>query len=323
MNIAFAGFRHNHIISLYKDAQGHANIDIIACFEEDYDTRQNATELYGVVFNTETYEEILNNDNISAVAIGDYYGKRGKMIIEALRHGKHVICDKPLCTSLSELDEIERLAEEKQLKVACMLDLRFMPQVSKVKELIDSGEIGNIKIASFTGQHPLMFSKRPSWYFEKGKHGGTINDIAIHGIDLIKHITGKDLTKVDFAKTWNAFADKTPDFKDSALFTVTMEDMTLTADVSYAAPAFGLPTYWDFYLWGENGMINFRYSENVIRVYKKEASVIECGEKKNLSYFEEFIKEIDGKPSIWNTKDILESQRQVLIIQSEGEKYEQ
>ena len=53
------------------------------------------------------------------------------------------------------------------------------------------------------------------WYFEEGKHGGTINDIAIHGIDLLRFITGKEFTKVNFAKTWNAFADKEPEFKES------------------------------------------------------------------------------------------------------------
>ncbi len=319
MNIAFAGFRHNHINNLYNNAKISEFVNIAACFEEDEAARKSAGEALGAVFNAETYEEILDNESISVIAIGDYYGKRGKMIIEALRHGKHVICDKPLCTDLSELDEIERLAKEKNLTVACMLDLRFMPQVSKVKELIESGEIGDIKIISFTGQHPLMFSSRPSWYFEDGKHGGTINDIAIHGIDLVRYLTGKDLTKVDFAKAWNAFADKAPDFKDSAIFTVTMENMTVSADVSYAAPSFGLPTYWDFYIWGSDGMINFRYMDSLIHIYKKEETVIDCGERINPPYFEELLKETEGKPSLMNTEDILKSQRQVLTIQKESE----
>ena len=34
------------------------------------------------------------------------------------------------------------------------------------------------------------------WYFEEGKHGGTINDIAIHGIDLVRYLTGKNVTKI-------------------------------------------------------------------------------------------------------------------------------
>lgn len=104
--------------------------------------------------------------------------KRG-YIIEALKHNKHVICDKPICTDLKELEEIEKLSKEKNLRVACMLDLRYIPQVGKVKELIQSGEIGEIKIASFTGQHFLDYGNRPIWYYEGNNQGGTINDIAI------------------------------------------------------------------------------------------------------------------------------------------------
>ncbi|MBQ4527351.1 MAG: Gfo/Idh/MocA family oxidoreductase [Clostridia bacterium] len=319
MNIAFAGFRHNHIINLYKDAEVNSDINIIACYEEDTDARCSMTETLEADFNADTYGEILKNNMVDAIAIGDYYGKRGKMIIDALKNGKHVICDKPLCTTLSELDEIERLSTEKNLVVACMLDLRFLPQAIKAKELIGNGEIGEVKTVSFTGQHPLMFSSRPSWYFEEGKHGGTINDIAIHGIDLVRWLTKKNLTKIDFAKTWNAFADRAPDFKDSAVFTVTMEDVTVSADVSYSAPSFTVPTYWNFQFWGIEGMISFNYWDNRVHIYKKEETVIDCDEMKSPVYFAEFINQTEGKPSLMTTKDILQSQRQVLMIQKASE----
>ena len=320
MNIAFAGFRHNHIINLYKDAQNNESINIVACYEKDGEARKSAQENLGAVFNANTYEDILNDESIDAVAIGDYYGKRGKMIIDALSHGKHIICDKPLCTDISELDQIEKLSGEKNLVVDCMLDLRYLPQATKAKELIEKGEIGEVKTVSFTGQHPLMFSSRPSWYFEEGKHGGTINDIAIHGIDLVRFITGKNLTETLFAKTWNAFASKALHFKDSAIFSVTMDDMTVSGDVSYSAPSFTVPTYWDFYFWGTDGMLNFRYWDSCVHIYKKEETVIDCGEMKSPVYFEEFINEIEGKKSLMNTKDILKSQRQTLVIQRESEK---
>lgn len=322
MNIAFAGFRHNHIINLYNNAKESENITITKCFEEDDEARKTAEEQLGATFNAATYDDILNDKSIDAIAIGDYYGKRGKMIIDALKCGKHVICDKPICTSLSELKKIEEFSTQKGLVVACMLDLRFMPQAQKAKELIESGEIGDIKIVSFTGQHPLMYNSRPSWYFEDNKHGGTINDIAIHGIDLVRFITGKNLSKIDFSKTWNAFADKSPSFKDSALFNVTMDNMNVSGDVSYSAPSFSHPAYWNFYFWGKDGMINFSYRDQAVHIYKKEETLIPCEGIKPSAYFEEFLKEIHGNPSLMNTKDILESQRQTLIIQKESEKNE-
>lgn len=119
--IAFAGFRHGHIFGLYKQATENPIVKIIGCFEENEEERKKVEESRGIDFGYKSYEEVLNDKSVDAVAIGDYYGKRGKMIIDALNRGKHVICDKPICTSLEELDEIERLSEEKNYRFAVCL----------------------------------------------------------------------------------------------------------------------------------------------------------------------------------------------------------
>ena len=320
MNIAFAGFRHSHIYGLYKTALANPEVTITGCCEEDEAARLAAEKEVGSRFTYDSYEDVLKDDSVEAIAIGDYFQKRGGMIIAALKAGKHVICDKPLCTSLAELDEIERLIAEKGLQLCCMLDLRYMPQVQKAKAILESGELGEIYTASFTGQHALNFENRPRWYFEDGKQGGTINDIAIHGIDLVRYLTGKNLSRVNCAKTWNAYAEKAPDFKDAGQFMIEMEGMSLISDVSYAAPVFNglLPTYWNFYFWGTKGMMNFRLSENSIHIYKGSEEIIDC-EPIEIEYLAAFMQEIRGVATMMNTQFILESQRQVLEIQKAAE----
>ena len=316
MNLAFAGFRHSHIIAFYKTAQSNRRVKITGSFENDAAVRESVSRKYGMKFTYDTYEDILNDKAVDAVAIGEYYSKRGSMIIDALKHGKHVICDKPLCTTLEELEVIESLARENKLAVSCLLDLRYMPQVERVKRMISENAIGRINIISFTAQHCLDYENRPSWYFEEGKHGGTINDIAIHGVDLIRYITGKELTRVNFARTWNAFAQKAPEFKDCGQFAAELGDISLIADVSYAAPRFTgiMPTYWDFKLWGSEGMLSFNYAEPVIRVYKTLEITIDC-DKCEIGLLDAFIDEVVGKSTKINTFDILNSQRQTLLIQ--------
>ncbi len=315
MNILFAGFRHSHIMGLYNMAMENPNVNIVGCYEGDIKNSIVADNA-DINFNFSSYEEALKDASIDAVAIGDYYGIRGKMVIEALRHGKHVICDKPICTSLKELNVIEKLVKKTGLTVSCMLDLRYMPQADKVKEMIADGVIGEVKNVSFTGQHCLDYGNRPGWYFEKGKHGGTINDIAIHGVDLVRYITGKNLTEVRCAKTWNAFAKAEPDFGDCGQFMVDMEGMALMADVSYAAPKFNgiMPTYWEFYFWGTEGMIRFNLKNNTIHVFKENEEIIECPET-TIEHMRDFIRETQGENTVLNTEDILKSQRQVLTIQ--------
>ena len=321
IKLAFAGFRHGHILGLYKSAQQSGEVDVVGSFEEDKAAKKEAEENNGVIFNYDSYDAMLNDEKVDAIAIGDYYGKRGAMVIAALEHGKHVICDKPICTTFEELDKIENLVKEKNLQVCCMFDLRYMPQIDTVKNMIKNGDIGDVHVISFTGQHHLGYGSRPGWYFEKNKHGGTINDIAIHGIDLIKFITGNELTKVNCAKVWNAFADKEPTFKDCGQFMVEMGKISVMADVSYAAPKCpGLPTYWDFYFWGSKGMINFKYKDSLIHVYKDSEEVITC-EKTSIGYLSDFVKEINGISTIMSTQSVLSTQRQVLAIQKFADEY--
>lgn len=317
MNIAFAGFRHSHIYGLYDKVQKSERVTLSGCFEETELGRTEAGSTREIDFNYNSYSDIISDPNVDIVAIGDYYGKRGKMVIDALKNGKHVICDKPICTSLFELSEIEALCRKKNLKVMCMLDLRYSVQVEKAIELIESGRIGKLVNVSFTGQHCLDYGNRPSWYYEDGKHGGTINDIAIHGIDLIRYITGKNLGKVNCAKTWNAFADKEPSFPDCGQFMIEMGDVSVMADVSYAAPKCDrmLPTYWDFYFWGTDGMINFRLCEKVIHLFSTTEETIECNAASS-DYLNDLLDEIGGKSLRFGTFETLESQRQVLLIQN-------
>jgi len=66
--------------------------------------------------------------------------------------------------------------------------------------------IGDLVTISFGGQHALNYkedgSGRAAWYFEEGKHGGTLTDIAVHGIDLAQWICGCRVKSVTGARAW-------------------------------------------------------------------------------------------------------------------------
>ena len=67
--------------------------------------------------------------------------------------------------------------------------------------------IGDLVTISFGGQHALNYkedgSGRAAWYFEEGKHGGTLTDIAVHGIDLAQWICGCRVKSVTGARAWS------------------------------------------------------------------------------------------------------------------------
>lgn len=321
MNIAFAGLRHSHIFVLYEMAKNNPHYNIVGAFESDENAIAQA-EQNGIFINYKSFESLLLDSEVDIVALGGCFGDRGKMAIDALKAGKHVIADKPLCTSLSELDEIECLAKQKGLFVSCMFTMRFESKIRAVKELYNQGALGEINNICFGGQHPLQYGRRPDWYYEDGKHGGTINDIAIHAVDAIKFMFGIEIESVNAARCWNRFADCEPDFKDSAQFMAVADNGAgILGDVSYAIPdgvEFSLPYYWQFYVWGTKGVIRFSLNEKNAQYYlsgdakPKALTEFEITE----DYLTDFYNMVCGKSDVILTpEEVFSSTRKTLEIQ--------
>ena len=324
LGILFYGFRHGHINTLYKKTESSPIAEIVACIEENEKARLDAESALGAEFSEKSYDEWLTSPLVDAVAIGGAYGDRGRAIIKALRAGKHIIADKPICTSLSELDEICALAREGGLKISCMLDLRYLSQTLAAKKILDGGSLGEIRNISFNGQHCLNYGKRPSWYFEEGMHGGTVNDLAIHGLDLVRMLSGREIVAADRVRCWNSYAEKEKDFKDCALIMARLDGGAgILADVSYSAPtqAFSLPSYWEFRFWCERGMLSFNYAENKVTVWKEgeSAPLVFDGIVSDNDYLSELEAEIrEGRSEV--TENVLASSRAALLLQAEADK---
>ncbi len=259
MKLAFCGLRHPHIYALYNDALAHPEIEIVAACEEDVATRSALADHPTISITHDDFATMLAEVPCDAVAIGDYYTKRGELILQALAAGKHVLADKPICTTLRELDAIEAALATRELKLGCMLDLRDMPQIIGVRDLIRRGQIGEVHAIGFGGQHPLLLGSRAAWYFEAGKHGGTINDIAVHALDALPWITGHAVAEIQAARTWNAFASDHPHFHDAAQLMVSLENgCGVLGDVSYFMPdsmGYTSPLYWRMTFWGRKGVL--------------------------------------------------------------------
>jgi len=324
MNIAFAGLRHGHIYGLAGLAKQNPDFSITGWWETDEEARKGGEAAFSKP-PYESYEALLDDEKVDIVAIGDYFGIRGRRVIEALKAGKHVMCDKPVCTSLDELDEITRLLQEKNLKLGCMLDLRYEPCLRHLSSLIADGQLGEIKTASFTGQHPLNWGQRAGWYFEEGKHGGTFNDIAIHGVDAIHFLTGSPWVKTLYARQWNAFAPLAPIFMDCAQCVGELANgANVMADVSYAAPSpggFKTPAYWRFTLWGTKGFAECRVNDPVITLLLTGDSQPHCvaAPPVESDYLRDFKREIEGEQVLFNTQSVLDSSRAALQLQQHAD----
>lgn len=276
MKLAFVGFRHGHIYTLVQHAKMMADVEIVAACEEDAATRQALAARTDVQITHDRLETMLAEAPCDAVAVGDTYARHGPLILRLLAAGKHVLVDKPVCITLAELTAIEQQVQQRGLKLGCMLEMRDFAQMIGLRALLRSGIIGEIHAISFGGQHPLLLGTRPAWYFEPGQHGGTINDIAIHAIDILPWLTGLAFTRINAARTWNAFARAYPHFQDAGQMMLTMNNgCGVLGDVSYFMPdsmGYTLPHYWRMTFWGRQGLLETSATADHILVARQGES---------------------------------------------------
>ena len=176
------------------------------------------------------------------------------------------------------------------------------------------------------GQHCIDYAHRPAWYFEPGMHGGTVNDLAIHGIDLVRMLTGQEFCAIDGVRTWNAFATRHKDFPDSAVWMARLESgAEVLADVSYSAPSqvFSMPTYWEFRFWCDKGLLSWNFVDSAVTLFEDGASepIKLAGIAPKQNYLQEFAEEIETNGTSV-TASVLRSTETALWIQSEADRKE-
>ena len=321
LKLAFIGFRHGHIFDLYKRAATTEGVEIVAACEEDAAAREKVIADGSANITHTDYRAMLDEVRCDAVAVGDYYSIRGARTLEALARGKHVLTDKPPCTRLEELDRIESLLKEKKLKLGCMFDSRDLAPFLGLRALIREGRIGEVQAVVIGGQHPLLRGTRPGWYFEDGKHGGTINDIAIHIFDFIPWMTGLDIAALEAARCWSASG--TP-MKDAAQFMLSLSNGAgLMAEVSYFMPnsmGYTLPHYWRTTVFGTKGMIETSAtSTSILGAFDglKQPETLPLPPADPGGYLRAFLADVQGKPlpEAVDTPGVLRAARLALTVQ--------
>ncbi len=130
------------------------------------------------------WRALISRKDVDAVIVSTPPSLHADMVIEALRAGKHVLCEKPLAR---DLDECRRMVEAEAAsgrKLATGFNYRFYPSVAKGRELLDSGRIGELDhIRSYTGYSATAHHQ--AWLHDYATMGGgSLRDNGIHLIDV-------------------------------------------------------------------------------------------------------------------------------------------
>ncbi len=157
MTIRFglAGLQHPHLEYLLKEIAGRPDdVRIVALAEDDPAIRESFAGRLGVKAYAD-YREMLAIEELDAVGVISINGVRGRVVADCLDAGLHTIADKPLCTTLADLDLVESAWRRSGKKLSMLLDKRFYAPTLAARELLAKGELGELVLAWASGPHRL------------------------------------------------------------------------------------------------------------------------------------------------------------------------
>ncbi len=161
-----------------------------------------AAERYGIPHAFASVDEMLSDGEIDAVSIASPIGLHYEHCRAALEAGMHVHANKTMTTTVREADELISLAEQRDLRIVASPGEVLLPQVTRTRELIEAGAIGEVSWAmcgsAFGEYHedeperrdaPGGASIDPGWYFRK-PGGGPMYDMTVYALHQLTSILG-------------------------------------------------------------------------------------------------------------------------------------
>lgn len=167
--------------------------EVVAVCDVDADRARPVAEEYGVSRVVTDLAELLRTDELDAVDLCTPPHLHFAQIQQVLVAGKHAICEKPLVSSLREVDELARAESSSGRRIMPIFQYRFGHGMQKLKTLIAEGVAGTAYLATVE----TAWRRRPEYYAVpwRGKwateRGGALLSHAIHNHDLLCYVLGR------------------------------------------------------------------------------------------------------------------------------------
>lgn len=174
-----------------------------------------------------------------AVGIVSENRRHAELGIAAAKAGKHILCEKPLTTTVEDGERFIAAAEEAGVVLMTAFPCRFAPSWTKVKEKVRAGEIGTLRAICATNRGRCPFG----WFVNvEESGGGAMIDHVVHVGDLLRDLLQADPITVQ-AQTGNNIYGQ--EWEDTAMVTMQFPDgVFATLDSSWSRPK-------TYYTWGD------------------------------------------------------------------------
>ena len=145
-------------------------------------------------------DEMLNSEDLDGIIIGTRCSLHTEMTIRAMKKGVPIFLEKPVCTTMEDYMRLSEANKKYNPKVVVSFPLRFSSLSVLVKEIIDSGKIGEVLHVEAFNDVPYGRVYYHSWYRDENETGGLWLQKATHDFDYLNYILGDRVEEV-FARS--------------------------------------------------------------------------------------------------------------------------
>ena len=145
----------------------------------------------GVAKLTRDYKEILADPEVDAVFICSSTDTHSAISLEAIAAGKHIFCEKPVDHDLGKIKAVMQALEGSTVKYQVGFNRRFDHNFAAAREAVANGRIGELAVLKITSRDP---GAPPVDYIKVS--GGIFLDMTIHDFDMVRFISGEEVTEV-------------------------------------------------------------------------------------------------------------------------------
>jgi predicted dehydrogenase len=175
------------------------NVEAAGIAGRNKEAVQRLGAAFSVPITTSDYRELLRDRAIEAVHITTPNAQHFSMAKEALEAGKHVLCEKPLTTTVAEAEELAAIAGKRGLRNCTCHNLRYYPMVQQMRRMREAGDLGEILVVQGTySQDWLLYDTDWNWRVETKAAGASrcMGDIGSHFFDMAEHVSGLRVTSL-------------------------------------------------------------------------------------------------------------------------------
>lgn len=139
-------------------------------------------------------DDLIMDEHIDAVYVSTPNDTHYEIVKKCLMHGKHVLCEKPMFTTIEELDELYQLAYSKNLVLMEAMKALFLPLTQKVKQVMESGKIGDILYMD--GKYSYKSDLEMDHWAYHYPSGGGMRDVGVYPLGYFNYLVNSDIKEI-------------------------------------------------------------------------------------------------------------------------------